>query len=349
MKINIELPSKEASSYNVYINEEFKINLKSKVAIVTNETIANLHLNALLSMLNLKEYTLILIPDGEIYKNYETIELILEKLFLDKFDRSSTILAFGGGVVGDMSGFAASIYQRGIEFIQIPTTLLAQVDSSVGGKTGINNKFGKNLIGSFHQPSAVYCQTKFLKTLPKREFNAGLAEVIKMAITFDERFFLWLEGNLLDNEQDLEECIKRSIKLKADIVSKDEKEQGIRAALNYGHTFAHVIENETNYNTFLHGEAVSMGIIMANKLALSLGILDISKYERIKKLLEKFNLPTSYKIKSTTSFYEAFFLDKKSKNSKITFVLPRGIGKFAFYDDIPKESILYTLKEFSDE
>lgn len=349
MKINIELPSKEASSYNVYINEEFKINLKSKVAIVTNETIANLHLNALLSMLNLKEYTLILIPDGEIYKNYETIELILEKLFLDKFDRSSTILAFGGGVVGDMSGFAASIYQRGIEFIQIPTTLLAQVDSSVGGKTGINNKFGKNLIGSFHQPSAVYCQTKFLKTLPKREFNAGLAEVIKMAITFDERFFLWLEGNLLDNEQDLEECIKKSIKLKADIVSKDEKEQGIRAALNYGHTFAHVIENETNYNTFLHGEAVSMGIIMANKLALSLGILDISKYERIKKLLEKFNLPTSYKIKSTTSFYEAFFLDKKSKNSKITFVLPRGIGKFAFYDDIPKESILYTLKEFSDE
>lgn len=349
MKINIELPSKEASSYNVYINEEFKLNLKSKVAIVTNETIANLHLNALLSMLNLKEYTLILIPDGEIYKNYETIELILEKLFLDKFDRSSTILAFGGGVVGDMSGFAASIYQRGIEFIQIPTTLLAQVDSSVGGKTGINNKFGKNLIGSFHQPSAVYCQTKFLKTLPKREFNAGLAEVIKMAITFDERFFLWLEGNLLDNEQDLEECIKRSIKLKADIVSKDEKEQGIRAALNYGHTFAHVIENETNYNTFLHGEAVSMGIIMANKLALSLGILDISKYERIKKLLEKFNLPTSYKIKSTTSFYEAFFLDKKSKNSKITFVLPRGIGKFAFYDDIPKESILYTLKEFSDE
>lgn len=349
MKINIELPSKEASSYNVYINEKFKLNLKSKVAIVTNETIANLHLNALLSMLNLKEYTLILIPDGEIYKNYETIELILEKLFLDKFDRSSTILAFGGGVVGDMSGFAASIYQRGIEFIQIPTTLLAQVDSSVGGKTGINNKFGKNLIGSFHQPSAVYCQTKFLKTLPKREFNAGLAEVIKMAITFDERFFLWLEGNLLDNEQDLEECIKKSINLKADIVSKDEKEQGIRAALNYGHTFAHVIENETNYNTFLHGEAVSMGIIMANKLALSLGILDISKYERIKKLLEKFNLPTSYKIKSTTSFYEAFFLDKKSKNSKITFVLPRGIGKFAFYDDIPKESILYTLKEFSDE
>lgn len=349
MKINIELPSKEASSYNVYINEEILLNLKSKVAIITNETIANLHLNTLLSMLSLKEYIIIKIPDGERYKNYKTIELILEKLFLAKFDRHSTILAFGGGVVGDMSGFAASIYQRGIDFIQIPTTLLAQVDSSVGGKTGINNKFGKNLIGSFHQPKAVFCQTEFLKTLPEREFNAGLAEVIKMAITFDERFFLWLEGNDLKDEQNLEECIQKSIKLKAKIVSKDEKEQGIRAALNYGHTFAHVIENETNYDKFLHGEAVSMGMIMANKLALTLGILDISKFERIKNLLEKFNLPTFYKIHSSLKFYEAFFLDKKSKNSKITFVLPRGIGKFAFYDDIPKDDVLRVLKEFGDD
>ena len=213
MQINLNLKEK-GSSYKIYINELERLELNGKVGIVTNAKVAGLHLEKLLSVLKCDEKFIISVPDGEEYKNLETIEQILEQLFVSKFDRSSTLIALGGGVISDMTGFAASIYERGISFINIPTTLLAQVDASVGGKTGVNNKFGKNLIGSFYQPKAVFCEINFLKTLPKREFAAGVAEALKMAITFDKEMFNWLKSVNLDDEN-LAKLVEKSINLKA--------------------------------------------------------------------------------------------------------------------------------------
>ena len=224
MQINLNLKEK-ASSYKIYINELERLELKGKVGIVTNAKVAGLHLEKLLSVLKCDEKFIISVPDGEEYKNLETIEQILEQLFVSKFDRSSTLIAIGGGVISDMTGFAASIYERGISFINIPTTLLAQVDASVGGKTGVNNKFGKNLIGSFYQPKAVFCEINFLKTLPKREFAAGVAEALKMAVTFDKEMFSWLKSVNLDDEN-LAKLVEKSINLKARVVEQDEKEKG---------------------------------------------------------------------------------------------------------------------------
>ena len=306
-----------------------------------------MHLKTLLSYIEAKELYIITIPDGEEYKTLDTISFILDRLNEHQLDRKSLLIAFGGGVIGDMTGFAASLHLRGIEFIQIPTTLLAQVDASVGGKTGVNNRFGKNLIGAFYQPKAVYCETRFLKTLPKREFGAGVAEIVKMAVTFDKEFFNWLENHPLSNEKYLETAIQKCIEIKAEVVSKDEKEAGIRAVLNYGHTFAHVIENETNYKKYLHGEAVSMGMVMANTLALKLGLLDKKELERIKKLLLSYGLPVSYDIKDVESFYKSFFHDKKSFNHKIKFILPNHIGNYKMVDNLDKDTIISALKEFS--
>lgn len=245
-----------------------------------------------------------------------------------------------------MTGFAASIYQRGIDFVQIPTTLLSQVDASVGGKTGINNKFGKNLIGAFHQPKAVLIDPSMLKTLPKREFGAGIAEIVKMAVTFNKEFFEWLEQNDLTNEDNIKIAIAKSVETKADVVSKDEKEHGIRAALNYGHTFGHVIENETNYDTYLHGEAVGIGMVMANKLAVKIGLMNEEEALRVKSLLEKYDIPTSYKIKDVEDFYEHFFLDKKSLDNKIKFILPKGLGDCVITDEVNKNDVIEVLKDF---
>jgi 3-dehydroquinate synthase len=340
MKININCDK----PYSVFINELDKIKLNTKVAVITNDTVKSLHVEEFLKRIEANELHVISIKDGEKYKNFETVNYILDECFKLKLDRKSVLIAFGGGVVGDMSGFVASIYQRGIDFIQVPTTLLASVDASVGGKTGINNKYGKNLVGAFWQPKAVYCETSFLKTLPKREFSAGVAEIVKMAVTFDKDFFEWLEKNSLHVEENLQEAIKRSIKIKADVVSKDEKEQGIRAVLNYGHTFGHVVENETKYKKYLHGEAVSIGMIMANKLAVRLGLLEQSEFERIKKVLQRYDLPINYEIASLEKFYEKFYLDKKSFNQKIKFILPNGIGNFAMRDDIKKSLVLDVLR-----
>lgn len=276
----------------------------------------------------------------------QTLEQILESCFLAKLDRKSLLVAFGGGVIGDMTGFAASIYQRGIDFIQIPTTLLSQVDASVGGKTGINNRFGKNLIGSFHQPKAVYIDSSFLKTLPKREFGAGVAEIIKMAVCFNKDFFMWLENNDLNYEKNIDIAIQKSVQTKAYVVSVDEKEQGLRAALNYGHTFGHVIENLTNYKTYLHGEAVGIGMCMANALAVKLGFMSEDDEKRVEKLLKKYEIPTTYKIKDVEDFYEHFFLDKKSSNSKIKFILPVGIGDCKITDEIKRDDVIEILKGF---
>ncbi|MDR2636061.1 MAG: 3-dehydroquinate synthase [Campylobacteraceae bacterium] len=345
MKIEIKFDA--ALGYDVFIDEIKEIKLAGKAAIITNETIAKLHLESIKKRVKAKELHEVIIKDGEKYKNLQTIEYILNELFKFKLDRKSTLIAFGGGVVGDMTGFAASIYQRGIDFIQVPTTLLAQVDASVGGKTGVNSDFGKNLIGTFHQPRAVYCENGFLKTLPKREFNAGVAEIIKMAVMFDKEFYYRLEDIDLNDETNLKDVIAKCVKIKADVVAKDEKESGIRAVLNYGHTFAHVIEQKTHYSEYLHGEAVAFGIVMANELAVNLGLLDKNEALRIEKTLQKFSLPTRYNIEDIDSFYDSFFLDKKSNNSKITFILPNKIGDFVIRDDVEEKIVKKSLGAFS--
>ena len=347
MIVPINIEAKDNKSYNIYIEPLKEINLDSKVAIVTNPTVSKYHLKKALNAINAPQIEVIEIPDGEEYKNIDTVLNILDRLFLAKFDRKSTLVALGGGVIGDMTGFVASMYQRGIDFIQMPTTLLSQVDASVGGKTGVNNKYGKNLIGAFYQPKAVYIDPSFLDTLPPREFSAGVAEVIKMAVMFDRDFYNFLKEADFNNKEDIIKIIAKSVTLKADVVNQDEKESGIRAVLNYGHTFGHVIENLTNYTEYLHGEAVAIGMVMANELAVELGLLSIEEANDIKELLVKSNLPTDFEIANVEEFYEHFFLDKKSSNNQISFILPNGaIGTHIIKKDIPKEIVIKTLKKF---
>jgi 3-dehydroquinate synthase len=317
------------------------------VAIVTNETIAPLHLNSVLEHIKAPQLEVVTIQDGEEFKTLATIESILNELFEHRLDRKSTLIALGGGVIGDMTGFCASLYQRGIEFVQIPTTLLAQVDASVGGKTGVNNAYGKNLIGAFYQPSAVYIDPQFLKTLPPREFAAGVAEMIKMAVMFDKEFFEYIKTEDINDPKVLKNCIKRSVELKAWVVNQDEKEAGIRAVLNYGHTFAHVIENETRYTTFLHGEAVAIGMVMANELAVELGLLSVAEAVEVEALLASYNLPTRYEIKDVDAFYEHFFLDKKSMNNAIKFIVTNGkIGTYSIQSGIEESIVKRVLERF---
>ena len=346
MQVHIGLKKVIDNSYDIFIQPLQNISLDTKVAIVTNPKVAGLHLGYLLKQIKAKELYIITVPDGEEYKNQQSIDLILESLFNHRFNRKSLLIAFGGGVIGDMVGYAASIYQRGIDFIQIPTTLLSQVDASVGGKTGMNNKYGKNLIGAFHQPQAVHIDPHFLTTLPQREFGAGVAEIVKMAVTFNKEYFEYLEDADLSDTKVLQEAIKQAVQTKADVVAQDEKERGLRAALNYGHTFGHVIENETNYTTYLHGEAVAIGMVMANTLAVALGLMQEDEASRIKNLLERYNLPTSYTIQNCEQFYEAFFLDKKSSDASITFILPKSIGGVVMRSDIAKEDVIAVLERF---
>ncbi|MBA1432062.1 MAG: 3-dehydroquinate synthase [Epsilonproteobacteria bacterium] len=346
MQVNISLKQVVDNSYDITIDALPALSYDTKVAIITNPKVSGLHLGYLLQKITAKELYIITVPDGEGYKNQASIDLILESLFNHRFNRKSLLIAFGGGVIGDMTGYASSIYQRGIDFVQIPTTLLSQVDASVGGKTGINNSYGKNLIGAFHQPRAVYIDPHFLETLPKREFAAGVAEVVKMAVTFNAAFFNYLESADLNDKASLQEAIKQAVQTKADVVAKDEKEHGLRAALNYGHTFAHVIENETKYTTYLHGEAVAIGMVMANLLAVKLGLMQESEAERVKTLLEKYGLPTHYTVENPQSFYDAFFLDKKSSDATITFILPVGIGDVKITDSVDKEIVLEVLESF---
>ncbi|WP_417325231.1 3-dehydroquinate synthase [Halarcobacter sp.] len=346
MIVNISLP--DNTKYDITIDTLEKQYFDRKVVIVTNPTVSGLHLEYLKEKISAKELSVVTIPDGEQYKHMKTIEDILEHCFEQKLNRNSLLIAFGGGVIGDMTGFAASIYQRGIDFVQVPTTLLSQVDASVGGKTGVNNKFGKNLIGAFHQPIAVNIDPHFLTTLPKREFGAGIAEIVKMAVTFNKDFFSWLEENDLNDKENIKTAIAKSVETKAWVVCQDEKEKGLRAALNYGHTFGHVIENETNYNTYLHGEAVGIGMVMANELACKIGYMTEEEALRVKKLLEKYDIPIDYKIEDVEDFYEHFFLDKKSLDNKIKFIVPKGIGDCEITDEISKDDVIEVLKGFSN-
>ena len=346
MQVNIPLKQLVDNSYDITIDTIEPVRFDTKVAIITNPKVAGLHLAYLLTKITAKELYIITVPDGEEYKNQDSINLILESLFNHKFNRKSMLIAFGGGVIGDMTGYAASIYQRGISFVQVPTTLLSQVDASVGGKTGMNNSYGKNLIGAFHQPTTVLIDPHFLTTLPSREFGAGVAEIVKMAVTFNKEFFEFLEKADLRDAEVLQEAIKQAVQTKADVVSQDEKENGIRAALNYGHTFGHVIENETKYKKFLHGEAVAIGMVMANETAVKMGLMTNEEAGRVKTLLEKYNLPVTYKIEDSGSFYETFFLDKKSSDASITFIIPVGLGGVKITDKCDKDLVVSVLDTF---
>ncbi len=348
MIVPIELLPPKPVKYDITIDALPKLSFDTKVIVVTNPTVAALHLDTLLAHIEAPLLHVVKVPDGERYKTLETVESILNECFEQKLDRKSLLIAFGGGVIGDMTGFTASLYQRGIDFIQIPTTLLSQVDASVGGKTGVNNKYGKNLIGAFYQPKAVYIDPAFLETLPEREFAAGFAEIVKMAVMFDRDYFDFLKKADLKDVEQLKEAIRRSVELKAWVVNQDEKEAGIRAVLNYGHTFGHVVENETHYDTYLHGEAVSIGMVMANALAVELGLMKAEEAEEVKNVLAQAGLPTDYAIADVDDFYEHFFLDKKSANNRIKFILPEGIGTHRMVDDIDADVVKQVLRQFGD-
>ena len=349
MIVPIRLTTPQPIQYDVHIGALPDLTFDKKVAVVTNPTVSSLHLETLLQKIHAPQCEVITVPDGEAFKTLSTVESILEALFEAKFDRKSLLIAFGGGVIGDMTGFTASLYQRGIDFIQIPTTLLSQVDASVGGKTGVNNAYGKNLIGAFYQPKAVYIDPYFLGTLPPREFAAGVAEVIKMAVMFDPEFFAYLAMNDLRDQAAVVEMIRRSVSLKAEVVNQDEKEAGVRAVLNYGHTFGHVIENETGYTRYLHGEAVAIGIVMANALAVEAGLLEKEDADRVMNLLRDNGLPTHYKIEDVEAFYAHFFLDKKSHHGKVYFILTNGaIGTHVIRDDFDEKRVKQVLQNFSE-
>lgn len=319
-----------------------------KVAIVTNTTVAPLYLQQLREALHDYELTEIILPDGESYKNWGTLQLIFDALLRDKHDRKTTLIALGGGVIGDMTGFAAACYQRGVNFIQVPTTLLSQVDSSVGGKTGINHPLGKNMVGAFYQPQAVVIDTATLHTLPSRELSAGLAEVIKYGFICDEPFLVWLEENIerirqLDNPA-LMETIERSCAAKAKVVSADERESGVRATLNLGHTFGHAIETEQGYGVWLHGEAVSAGTVMALEMSKQLGWLTQAQRDRGIKLLVQAGLPVVPPLTMTAdTFLTHMAVDKKNIDGHIRLVLLRDLGDSVVTAEYPADLLHDTL------
>jgi 3-dehydroquinate synthase len=348
----------ENRSYPIYIGEgllsQMKLiesHLKQKhVAVVTNTTVAPLYLDPLLSLLKehgIKAFPIIL-PDGESYKNQQTLNLIYDALLKEKCERTVTLIALGGGVIGDMTGYAAATYLRGVPFIQIPTTLLSQVDSSVGGKTGINHPMGKNMIGAFYQPQCVIADIDTLKTLPQREFSAGMAEVIKYGLIRDETFFNWLEKNIEGlmklNPSLLIEAIERSCQNKADVVEIDEHESGVRATLNLGHTFGHAIENVMGYGVWLHGEAVAMGIVMAAHLSKLMGWVKDNEFNRIVKLLKEAKLPIDPPKISEGQYMELMSMDKKVVDGKIRLVLQKGIGDAVITSDYDAKHLKTTLQ-----
>jgi len=310
-----------------------------KVMIVTNDVVAPLYLEACKNTLKDFQVDDVILPDGEQHKNLSTFEIILSELLAKKHARDTTIVALGGGVIGDMAGFAAACYQRGIAFVQIPTTLLSQVDSSVGGKTAVNHPLGKNMIGAFYQPQSVVIDIECLKTLPAREFAAGMAEVIKYGIIYDQDFFKWLEQNIeaiksLDPTSIIY-MLKRCCAIKAEVVALDEKEHGIRALLNLGHTFGHAIEAEQGYGNWLHGEAVAAGMVLAAETSFVLGLIEHDDVDRIIDLIEAFDLPLAApENMQYVHFAEHMQLDKKVLDGKLRLVLPTSIGTSALFDNV---------------
>lgn len=317
--------------------------------IVTNETIAPLYLEQARAAVGDLRIATCVLPDGERHKNLETLNAIFDEALQQRLDRATTLIALGGGVLGDMAGFAAAVYQRGVDFIQLPTTLLAQVDSSVGGKTGVNHPLGKNMIGAFHQPRCVLADTATLDTLDDRQLRAGLAEVIKYGLIADAGFFDWLEQHveaLLARETaPLAEAIERSCRIKADIVAADEHERGTRALLNLGHTFGHAIETATGYDNWLHGEAIAAGMCMAARLSERLGSIDASSRARIEAIFRATGLPVACPPIGAQRMHSLMCGDKKVVAGRIRLVLLDAIGSARVVDDYPQELLDEQLAE----
>ena len=348
-------------SYPIYIGQNIFTNDRlltshvqgKQIVIITNETVAPLYLDPLVNSLDKLQVKTIVLPDGEKNKTLATVELIFDQLLAARCARDVTLAALGGGVVGDIVGFAAACYQRGVHFIQIPTTLLAQVDSSVGGKTGVNHPLGKNMIGAFHQPHCVIADTNTLRTLPSRELSAGIAEIIKYGLITKHKFFDWLEQNIghlmsLDN-QAIAYAIEQSCQCKAEIVASDELEQsGRRALLNLGHTFGHAIETGLGYGAWLHGEAVACGMLMAAEFSARLGWITNKHIDRIRSLLTAAQLPTEVPRElSADRLLELMALDKKVKDGKLRLVLLQDIGNAVLTDKFDTTLLHTTLSDLT--
>ena len=322
---------------------------KGRVVIITNDVVAPLYLEKVKPLFAAHQCDQIVLPDGEAHKNLDTISHIYDKLLQDKFDRNTTLVALGGGVVGDITGFAAATFLRGVNYIQLPTTLLAQVDSSVGGKTGVNHALGKNMIGAFYQPRCVVADTTVLDTLAERDIKAELAEVLKYGLIDNVQFFHWLAANSSAIIQLDAACLIEVIKVccvaKADIVAQDEKESGIRMLLNLGHTFGHAIETASGYGTWLHGETVAMGIVMAADLSMRLGWIDQNCAQQIRSVFEKnYGMPVVPPADiSIKQYLDLMSSDKKAELGKIRFILLKSIGQAVIESDIDNDSLEATL------
>lgn len=351
--LNVELGSR---SYPIYIGSHLDVAtllgpyIKGRqIMIVTNTTVAPLYLAHYQTALQSLDKTVAscILPDGEKYKDFQHLHLIFDALMEAGFNRDCTILALGGGVIGDMAGYAAASFQRGVDFIQVPTTLLSQVDSSVGGKTGINHPLGKNMIGAFKQPKVVLADMSQLDTLPDRELSAGLAEVIKYALLGDEAFLVWLEQNMpaliARDESVLAEAVYRSCAHKARIVANDEKEHGERALLNLGHTFGHAIESYMGYGVWLHGEAIAAGMVMAADLSQRMGWIDAQDVERVKSIFKQANLPTQAPKIPLDDFLSYMSHDKKVLNGQLRLILLKKLGQAIITNEFDVEAMKHSI------
>ena len=323
------------------------------VLIVTNETVAPLYLETMTRSLAALRVESLVLPDGEKFKTLDTLNQVFDCLLAHRYSRDCTLIALGGGVIGDITGFAAASYQRGVAFVQTPTTLLAQVDSSVGGKTGVNHALGKNMIGAFHQPQAVLADTATLDTLADRELSAGIAEIIKYGLISDTGFFGWLEQNmeglLARDPQALTYAINRSCEIKAEIVSADEHETGTRMLLNLGHTFGHAIENALGYGEWLHGEAVAAGLIIATRLSTRLRWMSREQEQRVETLLTRAGLPTNLPSRvAAARLLDLMRLDKKVLGGSVRLILLEGIGHARITNEIDPDLVLHTLEQSAD-
>ncbi len=344
-------------SYPVYIGRDLLADTEllrghiggSQVVIISNATVAPLYMDRIRTAIGAdKQVTEVILPDGEQYKTLSTLSDIFDQVMADGHNRTTTFVALGGGVVGDITGFAAACYQRGVDFVQIPTTLLAQVDSSVGGKTAVNHPMGKNMIGAFHQPRAVLIDTNTLQTLPERELAAGLAEVIKYGLICDEPFYRWLQQhtpNLLAREEAaLAEAIERSCSNKAQVVSADEREGGIRAVLNLGHTFGHAIETAQGYGQWLHGEAVAVGMLLALELSVRRAAIPASEVDELRALLLATGLPVEPPTDMTAAdFLELMARDKKVVDGRLRLVLLEAMGEACIVDNVAESELVELL------